>query len=116
MGGPHFESHISDYANASCAEQGGLWTLADVFAEYFEFLQSAVSHSGNTNLGVRCVQEDDNVGTAPFDEDVKDASPGGAPMSSYEPSEDDYEYEDDGSSEFDSELQRLDHKLCFTHL
>lgn len=32
LGGPHFESHISDYANAS-AEEGGLWTLADVFAE-----------------------------------------------------------------------------------
>ena len=24
---------VKDYANASCAEQGGLWTLADVFAE-----------------------------------------------------------------------------------
>ncbi|CAE7226306.1 hypothetical protein AK812_SmicGene18024 [Symbiodinium microadriaticum] len=39
-GGPHFESHISDYANASCAQEGGLWTLADVFAEYYEYLLS----------------------------------------------------------------------------
>eukprot|EP00439_Symbiodinium_sp_Y106_P040705 s2300_g5.t1 len=29
-----------DYANASCAQEGGLWTLADVFAEYYEYLLS----------------------------------------------------------------------------
>ncbi|CAJ1370632.1 unnamed protein product, partial [Effrenium voratum] len=40
IGGPHFESHISDYANASVSENGGLWTLADVLAEYYEYLTS----------------------------------------------------------------------------
>ncbi|CAK9014483.1 Uncharacterized protein SCF082_LOCUS12350 [Durusdinium trenchii] len=114
LGGPHFESHLSDYANASCAEDGGLWTLADVFAEYFEFLQSEKEQT--LDLDIEQVyhkygleDDDQEEEYQNFFASIDDDQTPGQQMSSQD--ESDYEYEEvdlmDLPSSARTELWRL---------